>query len=47
MHLAVGSRVAVKVMQPQQKDVRVAVQRFHKEARILGDIITSRGIKLE
>ncbi|HEY1099215.1 MAG TPA: serine/threonine-protein kinase, partial [Myxococcota bacterium] len=38
VHLAVGSRVAVKVMQPQQKDVRVAVQRFHKEARILGAV---------
>lgn len=38
VHLAVGSRVAVKVMQPQQRDLRVAVQRFHKEARILGAV---------
>ncbi|MDP2342800.1 MAG: serine/threonine-protein kinase [Deltaproteobacteria bacterium] len=38
VHLAVGSRVAVKVMQPQQKDLGVAVQRFHKEARILGAV---------
>ena len=38
VHLALGNRVAVKVMQPQQKDVRVAVQRFHKEARILGAV---------
>jgi serine/threonine protein kinase len=38
VHLAVGSRVAVKVMQPQQRDVQVAVQRFHKEARILGAV---------
>ena len=38
VHLAVGSRVAVKVMQPQQKDVQVALQRFHKEARILGAV---------
>jgi serine/threonine protein kinase len=38
VHLAVGSHVAVKVMQPQQRDVRVAVQRFHKEARILGAV---------
>ena len=38
VHLAVGSHVAVKVMQPQQKDVRVAMQRFHKEARILGAV---------
>ena len=38
VHLAVGSRVAVKVMQPQQKDLKVAVQRFHKEARILGAV---------
>ncbi len=38
VHLAVGSRVAVKVMQPQQKDLGVAVQRFHREARILGAV---------
>jgi len=38
VHLAVGSHVAVKVMQPQQREVRVAVQRFHKEARILGAV---------
>lgn len=38
VHLAVGSRVAVKVMQPQQKDLQVATQRFHKEARILGAV---------
>jgi serine/threonine protein kinase len=37
-HLAVGSQVAVKVMQPAQRDVAVAVQRFHKEARILGAV---------
>jgi serine/threonine protein kinase len=37
-HLAVGSRVAVKVMQPSQRDVGVAFQRFHKEARILGAV---------
>ncbi len=37
-HLAVGSRVAIKVMQPQQKELQVAVQRFHKEARILGAV---------
>lgn len=38
VHLAVGSRVAVKVMQPAQRDVSVALQRFHKEARILGAV---------
>ncbi len=38
VHLAVGSKVAVKVMQPAQKDLQVAVQRFHKEARILGAV---------
>jgi serine/threonine protein kinase len=37
-HLAVGSQVAVKVMQPAQRDVAVALQRFHKEARILGAV---------
>ncbi len=37
-HLAVGSRVAVKVMQPSQRDVSVSLQRFHKEARILGAV---------
>ncbi|MBM4281470.1 MAG: hypothetical protein FJ137_12165 [Deltaproteobacteria bacterium] len=38
VRLAPGSRVAIKVMQPQQKDVRVALKRFHKEARILGAV---------
>jgi serine/threonine protein kinase len=38
VHLSLGNRVAIKVMQPQQKDVRVAVRRFHKEARILGAV---------
>jgi serine/threonine-protein kinase len=37
-HLALGNHVAVKVMRPQQRDVRVALKRFHKEARILGAI---------
>lgn len=37
-HLGVGSQVAVKVMQPSQRDIAVAVQRFHKEARILGAV---------
>ncbi len=38
MHLQVGSTVAVKVMQPQKGELRVGVQRFHREAQILGQI---------
>jgi len=38
VHLAVGSHVAVKIMQPEQRELSVSVQRFHREARMLGAI---------
>jgi serine/threonine protein kinase len=37
-HLQVGSTVAVKLMRPQQVGRRVALQRFRREAQILGQI---------
>ena len=37
-HLQIGSTVAVKIMQPQQEALRVALARFHREAQVLGQI---------
>jgi len=37
-HLQVGSTVAVKLMRPQREGLRVGLQRFWREAQILGQI---------
>jgi serine/threonine protein kinase len=37
-HLQLGSTVAVKLMKPQKQGTHVALQRFHREAQILGQI---------
>jgi serine/threonine-protein kinase len=37
-HLQVGSTVAVKMMLPRREGLRVGLQRFHREAQILGQI---------
>ncbi|MEO6417958.1 MAG: serine/threonine protein kinase, partial [Polyangiaceae bacterium] len=37
-HLAIGRLVAVKVLHPAQARKRVAVRRFHQEARAAGAI---------
>jgi serine/threonine protein kinase len=38
LHLQIGSTVAVKLMQPESDELQVGLQRFHREAQILGQI---------
>jgi serine/threonine protein kinase len=38
LHLQIGSTVAVKLMQPKSDELQVGLQRFHREAQILGQI---------